>query len=65
MNKVVLAFPDAASMAEFILTEKITQAETNSTEYTLVTVLNESQIERACRQFDAVIKQISRLKNKS
>ncbi|MFL5741895.1 MAG: hypothetical protein ACJ75B_16855 [Flavisolibacter sp.] len=65
MNKVVLAFPDAASMAEFILTEKITYAETNIAEHTLITVLTESQIEKACQQFDAVIKQISRLKNKS
>lgn len=58
MKKAVLLFPDTHSMADFILTEKISKAEVNSTERTLVAPLNDMQIVKAETAYKAKLKVI-------
>ena len=55
MKKVLLSFPDTSSLTEFILLNKISHAEVNSKERSLVTYLEEEKIVTACTKFGALL----------
>jgi transposase-like protein len=55
MKKVVLKFPDTARMAEFILTYRIGNAETNTRQCTLYAHVTEMQIVIACTEYEALL----------
>ena len=55
MRKVLLLFPDMSSMTEFILLIKISHAEVNSNERSLITYLDEVEIVKACTEFGALL----------
>ena len=48
-------FPDMSSMTEFILLIKISHAEVNSNERSLITYLDEVEIVKACTEFGALL----------
>jgi hypothetical protein len=56
MKKAVLFFPDNASMAEFVIKEKVKQAELNSSEQTLVADMEDEEIIKAETLYGAVLK---------
>lgn len=56
MKRVVLVFPDATKMTEFLLTCRIAGAEINSIENSLSGILSEQQIQTACETYEARIK---------
>lgn len=56
MKKAVLIFPSTISMAEFIMAQRITKAESNSIEKCLTAVMTDKQIEIARKQFGAKLK---------
>lgn len=61
MKKVVLVFPNTQLMTEFILTQKIPNTEGNTRDKTLKGLMTDGQIEIACRQYGAALKQISKI----
>jgi hypothetical protein len=56
MKRVVLRFPDTASLTEFLLFYKIPGAEIDAIEHTLTAILTEEQLEIACKRYKAIIK---------
>jgi len=56
MKKAVLIFPEVTSMAEFILSQRISRAQSNSNDLTLTGVMTEQQIATARKQFKAKVK---------
>ena len=56
MKKAVLIFPEVTSMAEFILSHKISRAQSNSVDLTLTAVMTEQQIATARKQYKARVK---------
>jgi len=55
MRKVLLLFPDVSFMTEFIIANKISHAEVNSNERSLITFLGEEDIVKACTEYGALI----------
>lgn len=55
MKKLVLAFPSQGSMAEFILTCKITEVDTDYVYSTLTGTFSEECLKVAIEQFGATI----------
>ena len=58
MKKVFLVFPDLPSLAEFILHCQLKNGRADSKEKTLLTILNENEVDIACKMFGAVIGEI-------
>jgi hypothetical protein len=56
MKKVVLLFPDTTSLADFIMSERINNAEVNSFEQTLVAPMIDTQITKAETVYGAILK---------
>jgi len=56
MKKALLLFPDSMSMADFLIKEKISHAEVNSNEQTLIAPLDDKQIVRAETVYSAIFK---------
>lgn len=56
MKKVVLLFPDISSMADFIMNEKVGNAEANTFEQTLIAIVTDKEIVTAQRIYGAIIK---------
>lgn len=61
MKKVVLVFPDQASLKEFVRAEKLQSVEPDPVKRTLKGLMQDHQIEVACKEYGAVPKQISRI----
>jgi hypothetical protein len=55
MKKVLLIFPDTTSMADFIIRYRIGNAECNSIECSLLTMLTEREIMIATQNFQAYV----------
>ena len=55
MKEVLLAFNDVASMAEFILQQKLSNIETDSRLVTIKGVLSDREVMKACQSYDAAI----------
>ena len=55
MRKVLLLFPDMSSMTEFIILNKISHAEVNSNEGSLITYLEEAKIVKVCTEYGALL----------
>jgi hypothetical protein len=58
MKEVVLIFPDVQSMADFIVAEKISKAEADSFEQTVIGVVSDDQIEIAKQVYGAMLKTV-------
>jgi len=58
MKEVVLIFPDVQSMADFIIAEKISKAEADSFEQTVIGAVSEDQIEVAKQVYGAMLKTV-------
>jgi hypothetical protein len=56
MKRVVLIFTDTSSIAEFILRERVSNAEVDSYEQTLTAIINDSQIKVAEDEYKAILK---------
>lgn len=56
MKQVVLIFPDTATLFDYIFAYEISNAEVNSRELSLTTVLTEEQIVLASTKYSAVLK---------
>ena len=56
MKKVILKFPDPGSLVDFILTYRITDVETNASEYSLVARLKDTLIKTAVVRYGATYK---------
>jgi hypothetical protein len=56
MKKVVLIFPDTLSMADFILTQRVSNAEVNSVSHTIVAPMTDKQIIIAETEYGAILK---------
>jgi hypothetical protein len=54
MQEIVLIFPDATTLIDFILQQKISNADVHSRELSLTVILSESQIKIACTKYGAV-----------
>lgn len=57
MKKVLLHFPDAISIAVFITVQSLANAEVNYRELFLIAALTEIQVDLACTQYKAVLKE--------
>jgi len=57
MRKVLLIFPDVTSLADFVLTHRLSKVITDSAAKTLQGTIHENYVEIACRQFGAKIKE--------
>ena len=55
MKEVLLAFPDVAAMAEYIINNRLTAVETDSRLATVKGVLSDKEILKACQSYDAAI----------
>ena len=51
-------FPDSVPLSEFILTQKISRAEVNSSTFSMEAYLTDKQIVIACNQFKAIFQVI-------
>jgi len=58
MKEVVLIFPDVQSMADFVIAEKISSAETDSFEQTVIGTVSDDQIEIAKEVYGAMLKAV-------
>ena len=58
MKEVVLIFPDVQSMADFIIKEKISNAEADSFEQTVIGAVSEDQIDIAKEVYGAMLKAV-------
>ena len=56
MKKVILKFPDPGSLVEFILTYRVTDAETNASDFSLVAQLKATLIKTAVVRYGATYK---------
>ena len=54
MKHIVLYFPDTSSLADFIITNKIRNAQVSTQDQSLSAVLSEELIELASTQYGAV-----------
>jgi len=53
MRKVVLLFPDTYSIADFLTEQRISNAEVNSREHSLIAVMEDEEIIRAVDDYGA------------
>ena len=58
MKKVVLKFPDTSHITDFILQHKVSNAEVNSIEQTLVAIMTDEQIVIAETEYGAILKSL-------
>jgi hypothetical protein len=58
MRKVILLFPDLASIAEFLLTHKVSKSQVDSTQKTLSGIMAEKDVVIACEQYGARVKSV-------
>jgi hypothetical protein len=58
MKQVVLIFPDTSAIADFIVKEKISNAEINSIEQTVISTLTDKQIIDAETIYKAMVKKM-------
>ena len=56
MKRVVLIFPDTASITSILLMYKIAGAQVDTLDHSLTGILSNEQIEAACHRFKAVVK---------
>lgn len=56
MKKVILKFPNPASLVEFIVTYRITDVETNASDFSLVARLKDALIKTAVVRYGATYK---------
>ena len=56
MKKVILKFPDPGSLVEFILTYRITDVETNASDYSLIAQLKDTLIKTAVVRYGATFR---------
>jgi hypothetical protein len=57
MRKVILIFPDVTSIAEFVLTYRISKVIIDSSEKKLQGTLHEKHLAIACKEFKAKIRE--------
>jgi hypothetical protein len=57
MKKVILVFPNVTSIAEFLLVHKVSKAIVDSQEKVLKGIMSEKDIDIACKQYGAKIKE--------
>jgi hypothetical protein len=55
MKSVVLVFPDVTTMAEYILKQRVSQVQTDSTAITITGVLPDEKIAKACTDYGGEI----------
>lgn len=55
MKKVILIFPDSATIADFVIIHGISNTEVNSKELTLTAFLTEEQIVIASTMYGAIV----------
>ncbi|RYZ21638.1 MAG: hypothetical protein EOO16_12255 [Chitinophagaceae bacterium] len=55
MKSVTLIFPTVASLAEFLIVERISSVETDSIAKTITAVLADQQIASACTKYNACL----------
>jgi hypothetical protein len=58
MKIVVMLFPDTTSIADFVMSERISNAEVNSFEQTLIAPMIDKQIVKAETVYGAILKAI-------
>ena len=63
MRKVILIFPDITSVAEFLLTYKVSKAIVESSEKKLKAVMSDKHLNIACKQYGAKIKESIAIKS--
>jgi hypothetical protein len=56
MKQVVLIFPDHLSIADYVLSQKVRNAEVNSDEQTVTATLTEMDIKVATETYGAILK---------
>jgi hypothetical protein len=56
MKRVVLLFPDTPSIADFIMAERVTNAEVNSLEQTLIASMADKDVVKAETLYGAIKK---------
>ena len=57
MKKVILIFPDVTSMTEFLLTNNVSKAITNTAEKKLQGIMTDKVLSIACKQYGAKVKE--------
>jgi len=57
MRKVILVFPDVTSLAEFVLTNKVSKTIIDSSQKTLKGIMSDQVMDVAIKQFRAKIKE--------
>lgn len=57
MRKVILVFPDINSIAEFLLTNKVSKTIVDSSQKTLKGVISDKALDTAVKQYGAKIKE--------
>jgi hypothetical protein len=57
MRKVLLLFPDVISISDFVLTEKVSKVIIDSSRKTLKGIITEKQLQVACKEFNAKVKE--------
>jgi hypothetical protein len=56
MKRVVLLFPDTPSIADFIMAERVSHAEVNSLEQTLIASMTDNEVVKAETLYGAIQK---------
>jgi hypothetical protein len=57
MRKVILIFPDVTSLTEFILTQKVSKIIIDSSQKMLRGTITEANLNIACKQYGAKIRE--------
>jgi hypothetical protein len=63
MRKVILIFPDVMSMTEFLFSNKVAKAQTNSAAKELTGIMTEKILDIACKQYGAKVKESIAIKH--
>jgi hypothetical protein len=63
MRKVILIFPDVTSIAEFILTCKVSRVIIDSSEKMLRGIISDAHLRIACKDFGAKVKESIQVKS--
>jgi hypothetical protein len=58
MRKVILIFPDVASIAEFLQHYKVSKSLVDSAEKSLKGIMSEADLIVACKQYGAKVKDV-------
>lgn len=53
MKKAVLIFPDTVRMSDFLMNYRVSNAEANSFELSLIAIMTQAKIQAACKRYKA------------